>query len=159
MKRFLLDTNILLGFVRGAHWAKATYESLEMIKEENLVFTATICRGELLALSEKLGWGEKKRAALESTLYQFTAVGVDKESISKAYARIDAWSRGKALDEEPFTSPPKPAKKMGQNDMWIAAVALMTGATLVTADGDFDHLADSVIPVVKVDQTEGFPKQ
>jgi len=29
---------------------------------------------------------------------------------------------------------------MGKNDLWIAATAHVTGATLLTTDKDFDHL-------------------
>lgn len=29
---------------------------------------------------------------------------------------------------------------MGKNDLWIAATAYVTGATLLTTDADFDHL-------------------
>lgn len=29
---------------------------------------------------------------------------------------------------------------MGKNDLWIAAAAAATGATLLTTDGDFDWL-------------------
>ncbi len=29
---------------------------------------------------------------------------------------------------------------MGKNDLWIAATASVTGVTLMTTDGDFDHL-------------------
>ena len=30
--------------------------------------------------------------------------------------------------------------KMGKNDLWIAATAQVSGATLLTTDMDFDHL-------------------
>ncbi len=36
--------------------------------------------------------------------------------------------------------PPKPARSMGKNDLWIAATAHASGAVLVTTDRDFDHL-------------------
>ena len=33
---------------------------------------------------------------------------------------------------------------MGKNDLWIAACAAATRATLVTLDRDFEHLAEQV---------------
>ena len=35
---------------------------------------------------------------------------------------------------------PAGAIVMGKNDLWIAAVTKVTGATLLTCDTDFDHL-------------------
>lgn len=40
---------------------------------------------------------------------------------------------------------------MGQNDMWIAATAKATGATLLTTDRDFDHLQGEHIRRVWLD--------
>jgi predicted nucleic acid-binding protein len=39
---------------------------------------------------------------------------------------------------------------MGKNDLWIAATAYILDATLLTADGDFDHLNGSFLDVKKV---------
>lgn len=49
----------------------------------------------------------------------------------------------------------RPAIQMGKNDVWIAATAAATGAWLVTADGDFDHLAPRFIQRVRVDAKTG----
>lgn len=152
MTRYLLDTNMLLGFIRGASWARHTHVRLNMADEATMVFTTSISRGEILALAEKFGWGAAKRTKLESTLLRFPTVGIDRDTVARAYALIDAWSQGKALAEPPFNQQLKPACRMGQNDMWIAAVAHVVGATLVTTDGDFDHLANRIISVEKVDQ-------
>jgi predicted nucleic acid-binding protein len=42
---------------------------------------------------------------------------------------------------------------MKQNDLWIAATAVATGATLVTTDKDFDHLNGLWLERVLVDQS------
>jgi len=34
---------------------------------------------------------------------------------------------------------------LGKNDLWIAATARTTGATLLTTDKDFDHLAPTLL--------------
>jgi predicted nucleic acid-binding protein len=39
------------------------------------------------------------------------------------------------------------ARNMGKNDLWIAATALATKATLITTDKDFDHLQNIYFPV------------
>jgi len=40
---------------------------------------------------------------------------------------------------------------MGKNDLWIAATAHVTGATLLTADADFDHLNGAFLNRVLID--------
>ena len=39
---------------------------------------------------------------------------------------------------------------MGKNDLWIAAIAHVTGATLVTTDKDFDQLAGKFVTRISV---------
>ncbi|MCK4304746.1 MAG: PIN domain-containing protein [Candidatus Eisenbacteria sp.] len=47
------------------------------------------------------------------------------------------------------------ARKLDQNDMWIAATAASLGAHLLTTDSDFDHLAGEFIHLVRVDSRTG----
>lgn len=42
---------------------------------------------------------------------------------------------------------------MGKNDLWIAATALAEGATILTADQDFDHLHPHILTHEYVDPT------
>jgi predicted nucleic acid-binding protein len=42
------------------------------------------------------------------------------------------------------------ARKMGKNDLWIAATAYSINGTLMTTDGDFDHLNGTLLDVIKV---------
>ena len=58
--RYLLDTGVLLGFIREAEWAGRAREEYNLGDRETIVFTSTVCVGELLALAEKFGWGETK---------------------------------------------------------------------------------------------------
>lgn len=151
MGRFLLDTNMLLGLVRGAGWAKKTVESYRLSDQEALVFTTIICRGEILALAEKFGWGEPKRQKLTAVLNEFPTVGIDKDAVVATYAKLSAWSEGKAVAD--FPDPPKPAKKMGQNDLWIAAVARVSQAVVITTDKDFDVMNGKLIKRIWVNQS------
>jgi predicted nucleic acid-binding protein len=41
---------------------------------------------------------------------------------------------------------------MGKNDLWIAATSSVLNATLLTTDGDFDHLNGAYLTVIKIDQ-------
>lgn len=157
MNRILLDTNMLLGFSRRATWAQWAYETYDLGNEATMVFTSVICRGELLALAEKNGWGEAKRKVLVEVLNRFPTVDLNKEPILIQYAALDAWTHGRKLADETKPEPPKPAVSMKQNDLWIAATAAATGATLLTTDKDFDHLNGIWLERMIVDQSSKLP--
>ena len=121
MDRFLLDTNMLLGFTRRAAWAQWAYETYDLGNESTMVFTSVICRGELLALAEKNGWGSKKRESLVEVLNRFPTVDLNKDPILNHYAELDTWTHGRSVVDSLRPVPPKPAVSMKQNDLWIAA--------------------------------------
>ena len=115
-------------------------------------FTSVICQGELLALSEKFGWGLKRRGALEEALDNFPTLGITPR-VLQAYALIDAWTHGKPVNAPGIPSPPTPAVSMKQNDIWIAATAYASQATLLTTDKDFAHLHNIWVGYAYVDQS------
>lgn len=140
MKLFLLDTGVMLGFVRGAPWAITVHAEHDLGNPETIAMTSVICRGELLALSEKRGWGEENRTKLAKILNRVPTLDINKPPILKAYALIDAWTHGKPVASPRNALPPKPARPIGNNDLWIAATAHASDAILMTTDTDFDHL-------------------
>lgn len=153
MRRFLLDTNILLGLAREAEWARRVYHRFNLGDRDVIVFTSATCIGEILAIAERNGWGLKKRNKLDSMLRGFPHLGIKDPDILRAYALIDAWSRGKQVRAPGGISPPKSAVTMGKNDLWIAATAHVIGAVLLSTDGDFEHLDGVWFPYEHVDQT------
>ena len=160
MKRFLLDTGMLLGFVREASWALRVRSNFNLGDQETMVFTSIICRGEMLALAEKKGWGEKKRGRLEEVLDEFPTLDINKGSILNAYALIDAWTHGKHLDSPEYDfPPPKPAVPMAKNDLWIAATACASDSVLLSTDKDFAHLHDKWINFVYIDPKVSLPEK
>jgi tRNA(fMet)-specific endonuclease VapC len=52
------------------------------------------------------------------------------------YAEIDVYSQS----HHPILRLPTSARKMGKNDLWIAATAAILNATLLSTDADFEHL-------------------
>lgn len=46
------------------------------------------------------------------------------------------------------------ARNMGKNDLWIAATASVTHATLLTTDQDFRHLHKKYLQVAEIDQNQ-----
>lgn len=139
MGRFLLDTNMLLGFARKAPWAKSANVRHKLSDPNSMVVTSVICYGEMLALAEKFGWGAEKRDRLETMLKQLPTIDINHPRILESYARLDTWTHGKVVSSHPWT-PPKSAVPMSQNDLWIAATAHATGFTLLSTDTGFAHL-------------------
>lgn len=74
-------------------------------------------------------------------------IPIAQQDIFRAYGQIDAFSQGK------LSTPPlgMSARNMGKNDLWIAATAHVTQATLVTTDKDFGHLHTHFLEVDWVD--------
>lgn len=151
MRRFLLDTNILLGLAREAEWARLAYSRFSLGDPDVISFTSVVCKGEILAIAERNGWGQKKRVALDRMLQAFPDLPIKDPQILRAYALIDAWSCGKSVPAPGQAPPPKPAVPMGKNDLWIAATAHASGATLLSTDGDFEHLDGVWFSVEKID--------
>ena len=158
MTRFLLDTNLLLGFTRKAPWAIRARAEYNLGNRETMVFTSVICRGEILALAEKNGWGSEKRTRLEQVLNGVPTLDINRRTISDAYARIDAWTHGKSVTSPQNAPPPKPAVPMKQNDLWIAATAHASGAALLSTDTDFRHLDDIWFKFIHVSQGNHLPE-
>jgi tRNA(fMet)-specific endonuclease VapC len=69
--------------------------------------------GESEALAQKFGWGEGKKSTLRDLLGELVIVQLAQGAIVQKYAQIAHFSE-KVM---------KPARPMGQNDMWIAATA------------------------------------
>lgn len=82
--------------------------------------------------------GRQKDSAIESVFEETLLVldvNIGAPELINAYVEIDGFSNGRS---------------MGKNDLWIAATAVVTDATLVTTDGDFDHLKGSPIQLAKI---------
>ena len=139
---YLLDTNILLALMRSNALGKsieATY-GLQASLNRSLISVVTV--GEMLSLGRQFGWGKTKLDALEAMLRQLVWIDINDSQILDAYGEIDHASR--ALGH-----------KMGKNDVWIAATARVSGATLLTTDLDFDHLHGTWIDRVWIDPNPG----
>lgn len=155
MRRFLLDTNILLGLAREAAWARRAYNQFHLNDPDVISFTSVVCKGEILAIAERNGWGRKKRTILDNMLREFPDLPIQDPAILSAYALIDAWSGGKPVSAPGEAPPPKSAVTMGKNDLWIAATAHASGAILLSTDRDFEHLDPVWLKHEKIDQAAG----
>jgi predicted nucleic acid-binding protein len=150
MKRFLLDTNICLAFVRGHEIYSQIEAELSLNDSNAITIISVVTKAELLSLGKRLGWGNQKLSKLDRLLEKLYIIDINSSDteLIKAYYTIDAFSQGN-LEDRPLNSS---AKNMGKNDLWIAATAFVANAELITMDGDFDHLSDEFLKVHKYSQ-------
>ncbi len=147
MRRFILDTNICLAYVRGHPSYQVVEGALNLQAEGTITLISVVTKGELLSLGIQNGWPTTKMKKLQSLLKKIYTIDINEkdQSLMQAYAEIDAYSQGN-LHGKPLGLS---ARNMGKNDLWIAASAYISKAELVTTDGDFDHLNGSWITVHK----------
>lgn len=146
MRNFILDTCILMAYL------KADKSLIERISIDNLlneddsfIMISSVSKGEILALALRNGWKERKTETLIKLLNQLVIIDItgNNDILHNAYAEIDAFSSSK----HPTRKLTGSARTMGKNDIWIAATAFATKATLLTTDQDFNHLNSKFIDV------------
>ncbi len=131
--QYLLDTNILLAYVSWqalAQYIEATYQ---LGTRQPTPIISIVSEAEIRVLAAQNKWGLFKIKMLEEKMLDFlTIVPIPYEGLLGAYVEIDDYSR-------------RHGPIMGKNDVWIAATARVTGATILTTDKDFDHLHPQII--------------
>lgn len=115
-------------------------EKYDPFNPDFTVIISIVTAAELYALATKNNWGDKRITALTNFLDALVIVDISDWRLVDLYAQIDAFSQNKLPHTNQFS-----ARNMGKNDLWIAATAALTKATLLTSDHDFDHLAGEMI--------------
>ncbi|HEY8783256.1 MAG TPA: type II toxin-antitoxin system VapC family toxin [Mucilaginibacter sp.] len=140
----LLDTNIILSIIR----ARDEPGILRFINPENSkIYISIVSEAEIRSFAIRKKWRTNRFDFLNDFLNGVNIVEVNQLSVS-AYTEIDSYSQRLNPDFEtyPFNTP----RKMGKNDLWIAALAALLGLRLVTTDADFDHLHNVFFEVKKI---------
>ncbi len=148
MNRFLLDTNILLAYLRGHDLYRQIEKDHQLAGPDAVILISVTTKAELMSISIQNGWGEKKILQLDAYLRKLIIIDVNEadQDLMKTYANIDVFSQGR-LEGKPLVG--TSARNMGKNDIWIAATANVTNSALITTDGDFDHLNGHFIELIK----------
>jgi tRNA(fMet)-specific endonuclease VapC len=134
---YLLDTNILVHLVRGdATWVRIR-EEYDVLMTSIRPIISAVTEAELRSLSYQWGWGEARLEQMRYYLGYFGRAPLETPAMLEAYALIDAYSERKG-------------HTMGKNDVWVAATAHVTNATLLTTDQDFLHLDGLFLTVERV---------
>lgn len=146
---FVLDTNILVYFVRSDEYIRQLESQYSLFSSDNATFISIVSVGEIRSLAFQFGWGEAKRKRMNYFLQALRPYPIDGDEMTATYADIDAYSNGN--HPTIFLPPKTSARNMGKNDLWIAATTSLFNATLITTDDDFSHLAPQFFKIEKID--------
>jgi predicted nucleic acid-binding protein len=135
---YLLDTNILVALIRANKLGEAIDQKFALRSSMNRSVISVVTVGEILSLARQFDWGQSKSEELAIVLDEVMWIDIDHPDILDAYSEIDHTSR-------------KQGKRMGKNDVWIAATAMVSKTTLLTTDLDFEHLNNSYIDRIWID--------
>jgi len=147
MRRYLLDTGVLIHYGRQSQLYKDIEANEKLSAPDCMPLISVVTHGEILSFGMQQNWGNKKLQLISSLLSKLIIIDINSGDVSliKSYAEMDAYSKNK-LPGRPLGSS---SIKMGKNDLWIAATAKAANATLITTDTDFEHLNGEFIKVIR----------
>ncbi len=145
--KYVLDTNIIILYIRDAltkQYIETTYQPFSL---PNIPIISVVTLGEIESFARQNNWGQRKLSKLNDFLNELIVTDINSKDVIQRYAEIDTFSQGR-MSTKPLGMS---ARNMGKNDLWIAATASVTGATLLTTDADFSHLDAHFLELAKID--------
>ena len=134
---YLLDTN---------HCSRIIFGDSGVIDRttqvgENSLFTCTIVQGELFYMVEKSQRRSENLATLEGFLQDLSIYGVDEQTAQiHGQLKSDMFNYFAPTDLSKRRRVSITSLGFGDNDLWIAAIALQYQLTLVSCDSDFQRM-------------------
>lgn len=146
MNRFVLDTGILLHYIRASKLFSQIEEENNLTSPNSIILVSAVTVGELEGFLQRRNWADDKKNKLQILLNEIIIIDVagKDERLMKAYAELLNFSKNTHPTEKLGRS-----IGIGNNDLWIAALTMVAEAELITVDGDFDHLSPKWIKVRK----------
>jgi len=146
MRRYLLDTGILVHYVRQSSLYQTIEANENLTAQDCIPFISVVTMGEILSFGIQQNWGQAKLQSLKNLFSKLVVLDINSsdEKLLETYADLDAYSKNKLPSNKLGR-----AITMGKNDLWIASSAKVANATLLTIDGDFNHLNGKYITVKK----------
>ncbi len=141
---YLLDTNHYSRIVNGDAGI------LQRLKEhsDSIVATSVITQGELIFMAQKSQQKLANTARIEGFLRSIRTIPVD-AATATIYGHVKASVLDKygPKDRSQLRRATTNQLGFGENDLWIAALSIQHGLTLVTSDSDFQrvHAAEPLL--------------
>lgn len=150
MSLFILDTNVLLHYLRGSDLNKQIDKKYAPGQHPNISVISIVSVAEIKSLAMRRNWGTERTDRFDSLLRSFPVVDINHEAIINAFAEIDAYRTNRHPDKKLPSG--TSAQAMGDNDIWIAATASVIKGTLITMDGDFRFLDKIFLDLAYIEQ-------
>jgi len=145
--RYLLDTNILLIYLRDNDKSARIDQQFDPLGTDNIPIISVVTIGEIRSLAIRNRWGIRRMQRLDELLNQLVVADIYVEEVIQLYAEIDAYSQG-LLPGRPLGNT---SRNMSKNDLWIAATAAAANLLLLTNDKDFRHLKGVFLDLAEVE--------
>ena len=140
----LFDTNIIMSIVRD----KTGYNLYQYLNPESKdIYISFANVAEIESIAFQNGWGKTKMNQLSFFFEEARIIDIS-DLLLKTYIDVDAFSQRNHPDYEHYSF--KTPRNMGKNDLWIASTASLLNLSLVTTDGDFDHLHDTFLNLRRI---------
>ena len=140
----LFDTNIIISLVRD----KTGYKVMDYLNPEGkIVYISFANVAEIQSIAFQNGWGRAKMNQLSAFFEEVRIIDIS-DLLLNTYIDIDGFSQRNHPDYKHYRF--KTPRNMGNNDLYISATASLLNLSLVTTDGDFDHLHDTFLSVRKI---------
>jgi tRNA(fMet)-specific endonuclease VapC len=124
--RYLLDTNILLHWVRDSKQAAVIERQFQLSSAQFRPLICEVSLGEMRAFSRSLKWGAAKLERLARLERELAIVDISDTRVLDAYADLSTLARSSRWSI--FNA---------KNDLWVGAAAVATASHLLTMDADF----------------------
>lgn len=121
---YLLDTNVVLHATRKDSPVSVAVDAQFGLRQSPFrPAVSEVTVAELLAFSQSLKWGEKRKQLLDETIEQLLVIPISRREIHQHWAELYSHARSKGL-----------AIQSDHNDVWIAATAHVAGLKLISTD-------------------------
>jgi len=146
MRRYVLDTGILVHYVRQSPLYQTIEKNEKLTEQDCVPFISVVTMGEILSFGIQQNWRQAQLQSLKNLFSKLVVLDINSNDnkLLDTYAEIDSYSKNKLPQDKLGRS-----ITMGKNDLWIASTTRVANATLLTIDGDFDHLNGKYLTVKK----------
>lgn len=146
MNKYVLDTGIVLHYIRKSNTYQQIEKDINLSDSDATILISAVTVGEITGFAQRQNYGKEKLTRMNDLLENIIIVDISGKDTDMMEAYSNLWNFSKN------THPTEILGKsigIGQNDIWIAALTMITGSTLITTDSDFDHLTPKWIKLLK----------